>query len=80
MLRKRSGQAQQGSALDRIGYGDVFLFAQIIIKATDAAQMAIDRLGRQSFAEQIVNVSVYIIIGNLLNGYIDPQYKVSQCV
>ena len=80
MLWQRSGQAQQCSALDRISDCDIFLLAQIIIKATDAAQMAVYRLGLQPFAEQIVNISVYLAVSDLLNGHIEPQHKVSQGV
>ena len=49
---------------------------EVIVEGADASQVAIDRLGLESLAQEVVRVLGQLVIIHRLNGHIHPQHKV----
>ena len=73
-------QAQLAAPSDRIADRYLFFIAQIAVEAADTDQMAVDRFGPQSFNQQIIDISVDLLIVDVLKGHIDPQHKLSELI
>jgi hypothetical protein len=63
---------------DRIGDLKFFLIDQIVVKAVYASQVAVDGLRRQFFAEKIIDIGSNLFMTDMLDGLIDPEYKLLQ--
>ena len=53
---------------------------QVIIETTDATQMTVDRFRLPSLSEQVIDVDVDLPGRDLLDGHVQPQHIVPQCV
>ena len=42
--------------------------------------MTVDRLGLQSFSQQIIDISDDLGIADIFNGHIHPQHKLSELI
>ena len=73
---QRPGQPQQGDPFDWIGELDAFFIVKVVIEATDADEVAVDRLGRKAPVEKVVDIGRHLVFGDLLNGHINPQHEV----
>ena len=76
--RQWSGQAQGVAPFDRVDHGDLLLMDQVVVKAPDAVQMAVDGLGTQPSIQQMINVAQQDLMRYLLDGDIDPQNELTQ--
>ena len=49
---------------------------EVIVEGADASQVAIDRLGLESLAQEVVRILGHLVIIHRLNGHIHPQHEV----
>ena len=49
---------------------------EVIVEGADASQVAIDRSGLESLAQEVVGILGHLVMVHCLNGHIHPQHKV----
>ena len=49
---------------------------EVIVEGADASQVAVDRFGSESVAQEVVSILGHLVIIHCLNGHIHPQHKV----
>jgi len=74
------GQAQLAAPSDRVADRYLFFVVKITVEAPDTVQMAVDRFGPQPSGQQIIDISVDLLIADVLNRYIHPQHKLSELI
>ena len=80
MLGQWLGQAQLAACFHRVADRYLLFIAQIAVEAPDTFQMTVDRFGLQPFGHQIIDISVDLLIADMLKGNIDPQHKLFELI